>query len=482
MTGYLIRRFIQMVIVVLLATVAIYTLLNLAPGGPMAGLNQIADRKSRFSEADKQRLETYLGLDKPLVLRYIVWLLGDDWLGADYVHVGLTRADGMRFYAEPGIAYASGGYKVWYRAEQVDTRSGLPLLEAQKIWLRPRGDAPEDVAKGAILEVDQHALKLDVTGETEDAWLKSTSATEWDVHDAPERPPGNWVRVSWLFSTDGLLGRYAHFHGDGRGVLRGDFGESWAVARGQPISKIIRSRLRNTITLMAAATTLSLVVAIPIGIYSAVKQYSRLDYVVTTFSFFGTSMPVFWLGLMLVLIFSVNFQQWDLPFLPAGGDSSVRTPPQGSFLRLLDAEPGGLLDRAVHLIMPTITLSLLYMAGWSRYMRSSMLEVLRQDYVRTARAKGLTERVVIVKHAMRNALIPLVTIVVFTIPGVFSGATITETIFSWPGMGRLYYEALGKDDWPLVMVLLFITSVLTVVATLVGDVLYTIVDPRIRYD
>ena len=115
-------------------------------------------------------------------------------------------------------------------------------------------------------------------------------------------------------------------------------------------------------------------------------------------------------------------------------------------------------------------------------MRASMLDVLRQDYVRTARAKGLTERMVIVKHAMRNALIPIVTIVVFTIPGLFGGATITETIFSWQGMGRLYYDALGADDWPVVMVFLFISAILTVIATLVGDILYTIVDPRIRYD
>jgi peptide/nickel transport system permease protein len=121
------------------------------------------------------------------------------------------------------------------------------------------------------------------------------------------------------------------------------------------------------------------------------------------------------------------------------------------------------------------------MASWSRYMRSSMLEVLRQDYVRTARAKGLIERVVIVKHAMRNALIPVITIVVFQIPGIFGGATITETIFQYPGIGRLYFDALGFNDWPVVMAILFITALLVVFATLLGDILYTIVDPRIRF-
>ncbi len=161
--------------------------------------------------------------------------------------------------------------------------------------------------------------------------------------------------------------------------------------------------------------------AIPVGVFSAVKQYSRRDYIVTTFTFFGTAMPVFWLAIMLVLIFAIKFREWGLPYMPAGGVTSVRTPPTGSVLDVLNAAPGGLLDKVVHLILPTITLSLLHMASWSRYMRASMLDVLRQDYVRTARAKGLVERLVIVKHAMRNALIPLVTIVVFTIPSVLAG-------------------------------------------------------------
>jgi peptide/nickel transport system permease protein len=485
MTNYLIRRFIQMVIVVLLATMAIYGLLNLAPGGPMSGLNQIGDRRQRFSAADKARLEAYLGLDKPLVLRYLVWLLGEDWLGADYMHLGLQLTEGTRFYASPGIAYASGGYPIWVQGSSMGTGAeGLEVIQADKVWIRPEGDPPEDVEviQAAIIEVDGRTIKADITNVIADIWVETTQTTEWEYPGAPKWPEGNWVNVSWLFGPYGLLGKYAHFHGEGRGVLRFDFGKSWSVARGQPIAKVMQSRLQNTLLLTVAATVLSLVVAIPVGIYSAVKQYSRLDYIVTTFTFFGTAMPVFWLGLMLILIFSIKFQEWGIPFFPAGGVASVRTPPQGSLLRLINIKPGDLVDQAVHLILPTVTLSLLQMAAWSRYSRASMLEVLRQDYVRTARAKGLAERLVIVKHAMRNALIPIVTIVVFTIPGIFSGATITETIFSWQGMGRLYYDALGADDWPLVMVFLFIQAVLTVIATLVGDILYTIVDPRIRYD
>lgn len=483
MTNYLIRRLIQMALVVLLATVAIYAILNLAPGGPMAGLNQIGDRKQRFSASDKARLEAYLGLDKPLILRYLVWLIGEDWLGADYIYLGLKPPDNLRFYAAPGIAYAQGGYELWIEGTEKGVDSdGYTLIDASKIWVRPKGEAPEGMIQGAVIEVDGHVIDFDVVKSTTEARVSTFPETEWEATNVPKWPDGNWLSVSWLTGPYGLLGKWAHFHGDGHGILRMDFGTSWSVARGQPIADIIGSRLGHTITLSATSIVFSLIVAIPVGIYSAVKQYSRLDYVVTTFTFFGTAMPVFWLGLMLVLIFSIQFQKWGLPYFPAGGVTSVRTPPKGSLLRMLNITPGDSVDKIVHLIMPAITLGLLRMAGWSRYMRASMLDVLRQDYVRTARAKGLVERLVIVKHAMRNALIPLVTIIVFTIPAIFGGATITETIFSWQGIGRLYFDALGADDWPLVMSILFISAVLTVIATLVGDILYTVVDPRIRYD
>ncbi|HEY1408098.1 MAG TPA: ABC transporter permease, partial [Promineifilum sp.] len=154
----------------------------------------------------------------------------------------------------------------------------------------------------------------------------------------------------------------------------------------------------------------------------------------------------------------------------------------GSIQEALGIVPYTIADRGIHLFLPVTVLTLLYLAGWSRFMRSSMLEVLRQDYVRTARAKGLRERAVVARHAARNALIPLITIVVFQIPGIFSGAILTETVFNYPGMGRLFIDALGRDDWPIVMAILFITAILVVVATLIGDILYTVVDPRIRFD
>ena len=269
-----------------------------------------------------------------------------------------------------------------------------------------------------------------------------------------------------------------------RGILRGDFGNSTVIRTGRPVWGEMMSRLPATLELMLISTFLSFLIGIPIGIYSAIKQYSRFDYTFTTISFIGSSMPTFFFGLLLILLFSVfpNLLQdqfpW-LPKLPPGSREAVRPYMVAEWLPRV--QPGSGMDRFLHLLMPVGVLTFFYMATWSRFVRSSMLEVMRQDYVRTARAKGLVERTVIVKHALRNALIPFVTIAVLTIPGFFAGAIITETVFAWPGMGRLYFDALTRSDWNIALAFIFITAVLTVIATLLGDILYTVVDPRIRY-
>lgn len=269
-----------------------------------------------------------------------------------------------------------------------------------------------------------------------------------------------------------------------KGILRGDFGNSTVIRAGRPVWGEMMSRLPATLELMIISTLLSFAFGIPIGIYSAIKQYSKFDYTFTTISFIGSAMPTFFFGLMLILTFTVfpNMLQdqfpW-LPKLPPGTREAVRPYDVASWLPRVT--PGTPLDRFLHLLMPVAVLTFFYMATWSRFVRSSMLEVMRQDYVRTARAKGLVEKTVIVKHALRNALIPFVTIAVLTIPSFFAGAIITETVFAWPGMGRLYFEALNRSDWNIALAFIFITAVLTVLATLLGDILYTVVDPRIKY-
>lgn len=262
-----------------------------------------------------------------------------------------------------------------------------------------------------------------------------------------------------------------------RGVLLGDFGNSWKITRDRPVGDLIMSRVEKTVQLAGLSLLFALLLGIPIGIYSAVKQYSKFDYFFTTLAFAGSSMPTFFFGILMILIFSVLPYRAGGPYLPPGSAVAVRDYTIPGLGRI---DAGSSVDTLLHLVLPVATLTLVSVSGWSRFIRASMLEVMRQDYVRTARAKGLTERVVIIKHALRNALIPFVTIIVFSLPGLFGGAIITETIFSWPGMGRLYFQALGDYDYPVAMAILFITAILTVIATLLRDILYTIVDPRIR--
>jgi peptide/nickel transport system permease protein len=246
-------------------------------------------------------------------------------------------------------------------------------------------------------------------------------------------------------------------------VLRGDLGQSWTIARGQSVNTIIAARVPNTLMLMTTGLLFSLLIAIVIGTISAVRQYSLLDNVFTAFSFFGISIPAFWFGLIMLKFFGV-----ELKLFPIGGIYSVD-------------KQNDLLDRGWHLILPMIVLSLLQVAQWSRFLRSSLLETLRQDYVRTARAKGQVERLVLFRHAFRNALIPLVTVIALAVPSLFGGAIFTEHIFAWPGMGQLLVSAVGAFDWPVAMGVVIITAALTIFANFLADVAYVYVDPRIRY-
>ncbi len=268
-----------------------------------------------------------------------------------------------------------------------------------------------------------------------------------------------------------------------KGILRGDFGKSNVVRIGQPVSTELMSRLWPTLELGIYSLILSLLIGVPVGIYSAVRQYSRWDYIITSFSFFFSAIPTFVFALFFILLFAVLpvFLQESMPWLPrlpAGSRDAVRSYDIASWFT--NIEPKSFTDRGLRLIMPLTVLTLINVAGWSRFVRSSMLEVLRQDYVRTARAKGLVERTVILKHTLRNALIPFVTIFVLQLPGIFGGAAITETVFNWPGMGKLFVDALTRSDWPIALAYIFVIGVLTVIATLIGDILYTVVDPRIK--
>ncbi|MFT8247134.1 ABC transporter permease [Roseomonas sp. BN140053] len=241
--------------------------------------------------------------------------------------------------------------------------------------------------------------------------------------------------------------------------LQGNWGISFRT--GEPVLAVIAERLPATLMLSGLAFVLSLAIAIPVGVLAATRRYSRLDTAVTVLSFSGISVPVFWVGLMAQLVFAI----W-LRWLPAGGYETIG---DGSFA-----------DRLAHLAMPVAILSFATVAGWSRYVRASLIEVMAQDYIRTARAKGRTRGGAIRWHALRNAMLPVVTVVTLDFVHVVSGAVITETIFSWPGIGRLFVEAMDGRDYPVLMGLMMISSLTLVLANLVADLLYALIDPRIR--
>jgi peptide/nickel transport system permease protein len=248
---------------------------------------------------------------------------------------------------------------------------------------------------------------------------------------------------------------------------RGDFGFSFSQKR--PIIDIIKDTLPNTLLLSSVALVIIFALGVLVGTIQAVRQYSWVDNVATVGAFFFYSMPSFWFGLMLILLLSYKFQ-----LLPASQMTSVNF----EFLPASDQW----VDRLKHLLMPAMALGIGSAASVARYMRSGMLEQIRQDYVRTARAKGLSERVVIFKHAMRNALIPVITLLGLTLPFLVGGAVLIETIFAWPGMGRLIVTAIFQRDYPVVLAIAFVSSIMVILGSLIADILYSVVDPRVRVD
>jgi len=261
------------------------------------------------------------------------------------------------------------------------------------------------------------------------------------------------------------------------GLLHGDFG--FSITSGEAVAdRIVRAAL-PTFILAFFALVIWISTAVLIGVYSAIKRYSWFDQIATIFSYIGFAMPTFWLGIMLVYIFGVS------GLLPVSGMVDIRTSPafgNDAYWKYFGQHPiNALLDVGKHLILPVFTLVVVNIAGDSRFVRASMIDALNQDYVRTAKAKGLPGRSVTFKHALRNALLPVVTNIGLEIPFLFTGAIVTETIFSWPGIGKLTIDATTQFDYPVLMGVLLITSLIVVLANLIADVAYAVVDPRIKY-
>jgi peptide/nickel transport system permease protein len=346
MGQYIARRLLQAIPMLLLVSIILFALVNIAPGGPLSAYS----RSSRIAPEKKEAIKRSFGLDKPLPLQYVIWLIGNDWMAIDTDGNGITDSYGTR-----------------------------------------------------------------------------------------------------------------------KGVLRGDFGFSYKNR--EPVLDQILDRLPNTIYLMAVTLFVVAIVAIPIGVLSAIKQYSFFDIAATTLSFMGQAIPEFWLGLILILIFYVAL---DNPFT---GESLF---PSGGMYTI--GADFSLWDRIHHLILPVLMGMVGWVAWYSRFLRSSMLEVINQDYIRTARAKGQIERKVLYKHALKNALIPLVTMFALDFPYIFAGSLYVELIFAWPGMGRLYYSAATSRDYPILLAVLIIGAGIVILSNLIADIAYAILDPRIRYE
>jgi peptide/nickel transport system permease protein len=343
MTRYIIRRLLQAIPLLLIISAVIFVLMQ-SIGDPLATMGG----RQVTRAADRERLTRQLGLDKPVIVQYIYWLIGNDWAKFDFDGDGVPETQGKR-----------------------------------------------------------------------------------------------------------------------KGVLRGDFGIS--LVSKQPVTKVIGERLPNTLLLMLTAELVIIAGSLVIGIYSALHQYSKLDNTITALTFILYSMPVFFFALGAIYIFSVNFNRWGLPSLPAVG--------------MFDPEIGKTPSQvALHMILPVATLSFVFFAAYSRYIRSSMLDVISQDYVRTARAKGLPRRDVIYGHALKNAALPIVTVIGLDLPFLLGGAIVTERIFAWPGMGRLFLDHVSRGDTAVVMGILMMIAVAVIIFQIITDIVYAWLDPRIRYD
>lgn len=343
MTRYILRRLLQAIPLLFVISLVLFVMMQ-NMGDPLATMGG----RTMTRSADRERLSRQLGLDKPVVVQYVYWLIGNDWTKIDMDGDGIAETPGVR-----------------------------------------------------------------------------------------------------------------------KGVLRGDFGMS--LVNRKPAMEVIMERLPNTLLLMLTAEAVIILGALLIGIYSALRQYSFMDNLVTTFTFIGYSMPIFFVALGLMYIFSVNFKRWGLPHLPTVG--------------MFDPQVGNTVGQvALHMILPVITIALTSFAANSRYVRSTMLEAMGQDYIRTAKSKGLPRRSIVFIHALKNASLPIITVVGLDLPFLLGGAIVTERIFAWPGMGRLFIDHVARGDTPVVMGILMLIAVAVIVFQIITDIAYAWLDPRIRYE
>jgi len=349
-------------------------------------------------------------------------------------------------------------------------RGSFGTITAEKVELTNKFEASggtEPVKVGELYQDTQVAI-VDAGNNDQGAWVK--------VLYVKDRVTGWTQRKNLSIRVNPFDSRYFKWL---FAIIQGDFGRSNVERR--PALDIILERLPATLYLMTVAFIGQLLIAVPIGILSAVKQYSLFDYFFTVLAYMGRSIPIFWFGLLLIIFFS-NTLEWPV-WAGETWAGKPLFPGSGMYDQRLRAESASTpwWDYLHHLVLPVVMLSVFGAARYMRFMRASMLEVIHQDYIRTARAKGLKERLILYRHALKNAAIPLITILALDLPTLFGGALFTETIFSWPGMGRLFFRSAQRVDYAVIMGIVIINAALIQVFNLLADVIYAYLDPRIAY-
>lgn len=478
MHSYILRRLLFGILIIWGVYTLTFFAVNLAPGDPFANLEN-----PKMQKEDLDRLRRKWGYDKPLPLRYVIQLRKMFWADQEVL---TSEAGGMRFDVQ---AVGDGNGILATRQEPPESIEVRPTEEAaldgvglvtvrpggggvpiqpgmyrvgRKTWaIRDDGSAQPLVTQGLRLEVRDGLVRAEPVFEKTPGSL--TLQGQDGVVEIPARAEGR-------YGPQPLRpGRYVY--GDAEilippeqldeGGLTFDLGKS--VQHRERVTRYLAQPLVNTLLLAGAALFIDFLIGILVGVVSAIRPHSKLDHALTLGSLFVYSMPGFWLALMLVLLFSVKLQ-----WLPAEG--------------MHDPGQSGLWDLLKHMILPVSVLGIAAAASTARYQRSALLEVLDQDYIRTARAKGLDERTVIWKHAMRNSLLPVITLVGLSLPFLVSGAVITEKIFSWPGMGSAVISAISSRDVFVLTGITLISTTMVVLGNLLADVLYAFVDPRVRLE
>jgi len=473
MTTYVVRRLLEAIPVLLGVSILVFLFIHLIPGDPAVAL-----LGERASEENIERIRERWGLNKPLFFNFegsTATLQGEtaqlfDNPGSDTVKGEITNAAVLSFLnREEG----------WVKLSAVE-------IEEMRGWVQDPAAGVD--SNGNVIFSEERLRAVDEPIERGARRLGSVPVTQLTVLSTGE---DNWYEVTWTNEINRLVGWIpedeVEIHVDVldsqyfiymKRILSGDLGNT--VQGNIPIASELRRRLPATIELSIYALALAVIVGVPVGVLSAVWRNSLLDTASMTGALIGVSMPIFWLGLLMIYIFSIRLQ--TLPMVGRLAVGLTVQPVTG--LLTLDALLRGnwraFWDALKHILMPAIVLSTVPVSIIARITRSSMLEVLGQDYVRSARAKGVIERTVIGKHALRNALLPVVTVVGLQLGVLLSGAVLTETIFTWPGIGRWVFDAILKRDYAIIQSVTLITAFLFVMINILVDISYAVLNPRIR--